>query len=130
VNPKFSIMDDLPNENSAISIAKIVGDRASEVGFDWHEISEVWEKIYEEISELKDAITHSPRDIEEELGDLLFSVVNLARHLELDPERALSRSSKKFITRFKALEYNLAIKEKLISECDIAELEQLWEAQK
>ena len=46
MNPKFSIMDDLPNENSAISIARIVGDRASEVGFDWHEISEVWEKIY------------------------------------------------------------------------------------
>jgi uncharacterized protein YabN with tetrapyrrole methylase and pyrophosphatase domain len=125
-----SIMNNLPKETSAISYAKEVSDRASEVGFDWLDISKVWEKIFEEITELEDAITHSPKDIEEELGDVLFSIVNLARHLRLDPELALSKSNKKFIARFTAIERNLAEKNKLISDCAEIELEELWGAQK
>ena len=85
------------------------------------------EEIYELIESIDD---ENWETVKEELGDVLFSIVNLARHLRLDPELALSKSNKKFIARFTAIERNLAEKNKLISDCAEIELEELWRAQK
>jgi uncharacterized protein YabN with tetrapyrrole methylase and pyrophosphatase domain len=73
---------------------------AARLGFDWRELAELWAKLAEEIGELQQAISEGPERVEDELGDLLFMVVNLARHLGTDPGRALTRASSKFSSRF------------------------------
>jgi uncharacterized protein YabN with tetrapyrrole methylase and pyrophosphatase domain len=73
---------------------------AAELGFDWRELPELWAKLAEEISELEQAVHEGPDRIEDELGDLLFMAVNLARHLGADPARALKRANGKFNSRF------------------------------
>ena len=89
--------------------AQKLGKRASRVGFDWPDTKGVKEKIHEELGELETAVGGRDTDhIEEELGDLLFAVVNLARHLEVDPENALTRANHKFEQRFRAMEEEIA----------------------
>ena len=129
------------NDNSALAgVAKALpslkraeklGKRAGVVGFDWQNFKGARNKIEEEISELDEAISEmSHKKMEEELGDLLFSVVNLARHLAIDPEKALSISSKKFEKRFRNMEEKILENGKDINKMDSVDLEDLWQQSK
>ena len=105
--------------------------RAARVGFDWGEIGPVLDKIAEEARELAEARAGTDRDaLEEEFGDLLFVVVNLGRHLGLEPEAALRRTNAKFIRRFEGIERHLAARGKRPEDSDLAEMDALWDAVK
>lgn len=104
----MSALDAFPPETSALTAARQLGERASAVGFDWPDSDGPTLKIMEELKELEDA--RQSRDaghIAEELGDLLFTVVNLARHLELDAEQTLADANRKFERRFRRMEQKL-----------------------
>jgi len=97
----------------------------------WPEVAQVSDKLHEELAELDQARLHRDRDaIEDEMGDVLFSAVNLARHLEVDAETALRRATKKFETRFRQVEALATERELTLSELDIAALESLWQEAK
>ena len=110
------------------------GDAAASVGFDWPDVEPVFAKLHEEISELRAALTAPATDllspisaIEDELGDLLFTVVNLARKLHLDAETALHRSTRKFSARFRAVEQLASARGITLEKLTLAELDQLWD---
>ena len=117
----------LPALTRAVKLQK----RAARVGFDWPDTSHVIDKIVEEAGELVAAReTLSQADVEEEFGDLLFVVANLARHLEIDPETALRAANAKFTRRFAAIEDALAARGKTPADSDLAEMDALWDAAK
>jgi ATP diphosphatase len=113
----------------ALSRAEKLQRRAAEVGFDWPEISGVFHKIWEELEEVTAEIEEGGnRDrLEEEVGDLLFACVNLARHAGVDAETGLRRSNAKFIARFQAIERKLAAGGRTLKEADLEEMDALWE---
>ncbi len=105
--------------------------RAAQVGFDWQRVEGIFEKLVEETMELRAALEASNRRAaEEEVGDLLFSVVNLARFLGLDPEVTLKHSNLKFKERFQEMEREASLSGQRLSHLSKEELEQLWEAAK
>ena len=111
----------------ALKRAEKLGERAASVGFDWPDQKGVRDKIEEELREVADAVgTRSPEHVEEELGDLLYSVVNLARHLDVDPEHALSVANHKFERRFRAMEADLAAQGEDMRKMSIESLDQAW----
>ena len=105
--------------------------RAARVGFDWPEIGMVLDKITEEAREVAEARdTLGPEELREEIGDLLFVVANLARHLDVEPEEALRHANAKFERRFKGIERRLSEKGKTPEQSDLEEMDALWEAEK
>jgi tetrapyrrole methylase family protein/MazG family protein len=127
-----SILDNIPKRIPALSRAKLVQERASRVGFDWKDPKEAFPKIYEEIQELS---KHLEKECEKsklqvEIGDLLFAVVNVARLLGIDSERALHQTIEKFIARFKYIEKRLTEENKSLYETDLEEMEKLWQESK
>ena len=112
-----SVLDGVPNSLPALHKSRRVQEKAASVGFDWKHKSEVLKKVDEEIGELKDALKKD-YGIEDELGDVLFTLVNLSRHLNLDPEKALRLSTKKFIRRFKVIEDEVDIEKLSLEELD------------
>lgn len=115
----------LPALTRAVKLQK----RAARVGFDWPDTSHVIDKIVEEAAELVEARDQlSQTEVEEEFGDLLFVVANLARHLDIDPEAALRRTNAKFTRRFEGVEDALKVKGKRPSDSDLAEMDALWDA--
>ena len=97
-------------------------------GFDWENIESVWKKFNEEVNELKDAQESGVQeDIQEELGDLLFTIINLSRFMNVSSENALRKSNKKFINRFKLLEKKVKSLDKKVNDLSIDELDQIWE---
>ena len=115
----------------ALNKAQKLGARAARVGFDWPDVSGVRDKVTEELEELDVAFERaSSVDIEEELGDLLFSIANLARHMDVDPEQALQAANRKFYRRFTGMEADARAQGTGLEDLTAAELEQLWEAQK
>lgn len=105
--------------------------RAARVGFDWPDASHVLDKITEEAAELTEARDQMDADqVEEEFGDLLFVMANLARHLGIEPEAALRRANAKFIRRFQGVEEKLAARGKSPQDSDLAEMDALWDAVK
>lgn len=115
----------------ALKKASKLGQRAARVGFDWPDVGGVRAKVDEELAELDEARGQSSAAaIEEELGDLLFSVANLARHLDIDPEQALEAANRKFKRRFQGVEQAAAAQGSNLEALDIEELERLWEGQK
>ena len=115
----------------ALKRAQKLGERASAVGFDWPDRSGVDEKIREELSELEVAVAARDRAaIDEEFGDLLFAVVNLARHLAVDPEAALTAANYKFERRFRAMEQAILGKGRQLTELTLESLDQQWRAAK
>ncbi len=105
--------------------------RAARVGFDWPDAGEVLDKIAEEAAELSEAASGEPPErIEEEMGDLLFVVANLARHLQVDPETALRRANAKFTRRFGQVEAALAAQGRRPEDATLAEMDTLWDAAK
>jgi len=128
---KESVLDGVPKALSALLRAKRLQQKASTVGFDWPVEEPVWQKILEEIDELKIAHQKESKErVEEELGDLLFSLVNISRFLKINPEDALRKTSEKFITRFKNMELEFTLKREEISEATLEELDVVWEKQK
>jgi ATP diphosphatase len=121
----------IPTALPALTRAQKLTAKAAKVGFDWPEPSQVIDKIHEELEEVKEASSTGNRDrIEDEIGDLLFSVTNLARHYGIDPERALRRTNAKFERRFRAVEEALGNQERSLDEASLEEMEQLWVAAK
>jgi MazG family protein len=115
----------------ALSRARKLGKRASRVGFDWPDRQGVRDKIHEELDELEEAVgTRQPEDIEEEFGDLLFAVVNMARHLSIDPEKALMRANNKFEQRFREMERDIRTQGKRLQDYSLESLDRRWRAAK
>ncbi len=130
-SPSESIMEDLPQFYSALKRAHHVQKLAAQVGFDWPDTAGILEKIDEEIAELRKAVSgQDEKEIEDELGDLLFSCVNLARFMGKDSETLLSGTIDKFIGRFKYMEAELKKTGKSTSEASLQEMDQLWEKAK
>ncbi len=127
-----SLLDDIPNSLPALKRSQKMQKRAAKQGFDWPSIDGVWAKVHEELVELKQEVSlaSSPPRIEDELGDVLFSVVNLARHLKVDAETALRKSSQKFENRFRKMESVIAEKNTTVNDMSIDELESAWQASK
>jgi ATP diphosphatase len=115
----------------ALKRAEKLGKRASRVGFDWPDRRGVHEKIQEELGELEEAVgTRDSDNMEEEFGDLLFAVVNLARHLSIDPEKALTGANYKFERRFRSMEDEIGTTGKRFRDFKLESLDQFWRAAK
>jgi MazG family protein len=128
---KSSILDGVPRSLPALLEAFQISRRAAKVGFDWEDVGGIFEKIDEEVAELKKALSPLDRSaVEEELGDLLFTVVNLSRFLGLDPEVTLKKSNQKFKQRFIEMEREAVIQTLDLSKLSKEELEALWRAAK
>jgi len=128
---RTSIMDGLPAALPALLLAQNVQKKAARVGFDWKEASEVFAKVDEEVSELREAVALGKNPaIEEELGDLLFTVVNLARKLHVDGEMALTLATKKFTRRFRAVEVEVIAQGRKIEDASPEEMNALWDKHK
>ncbi len=125
-----SALDGVPTTLSGLTRALKLTTRAARVGFDWQDPRDVTAKIAEEAGELAEEIGGDRDRAEEEYGDLLFVMVNLARHLEIDPERALRRANAKFERRFRAIESALAAEGRRPEESSLAEMDALWDAAK
>ncbi len=128
---RASVLDGLPAALPALLRAQNAQKKAARVGFDWEKAEPVLEKIEEEIAELREAVAAGEiRAVEEEMGDLLFSVVNLSRKLSVDSETALVAATNKFIRRFKAVESALAARGIKIEDASPEEMNLLWEEHK
>ncbi|MDA0187580.1 MAG: nucleoside triphosphate pyrophosphohydrolase, partial [Proteobacteria bacterium] len=128
---KGGVLDDVALGLPALMRAEKLQKRAARVGFDWPDIDMVIDKIAEEARELAEARATLPQDkIAEEMGDLLFVMANLARHLKVDPEDALRRANTKFTRRFAFIEAELAKQGKRPDESDLAEMDALWDSAK
>ena len=127
--PKDSILDDVPIAFPALIEANKLTKKAAKVKFDWENTEQIFDKLNEEVDELKLAIAED-KNIEEEIGDLLFVVVNLARKLDVEPETALKKTNRKFRQRFKFIETELKKQAKTFEESNLDELDNLWNAAK
>ena len=127
-----SALDGVAKTLPALSRAIKLQNRAARVGFDWPSIEPVYDKIREELDELDVEIKAgaSKDRLEDEFGDILFAVVNLGRHLDLDPETALSRTNRKFTNRFQMIETELGKQGKSIDQSNLEEMDQLWDKAK
>ena len=112
-----SVLDGVPKSLPALLQSRRIQEKAAGVGFDWDNNSQVLDKVEEEILELKESIIKN-KGINEELGDVLFTLVNLSRHLDIDPELSLKRSTEKFMRRFKAIEDEVDIEKLSLEELD------------
>lgn len=124
---KMSLLDDVPHALPALSRAGKLQKRAAQVGFDWSEERSVLHKIHEELGELVEAVDRcDQQSISEEIGDLLFTVVNFSRHVQVDPESALRAANRKFERRFRGIECILRESGRGLADCDAGELDRLW----
>ena len=123
-----SVLDGLPRDLPALIKARRIQEKVSRVGFDWARTDEVMMKVEEELKELKEASRRNCRaEMEEELGDLLFAVANLARFVSLCPEDALRKTIDKFQRRFRYIERELPKRGKKLGEASLEEMDALWE---
>jgi nucleoside triphosphate diphosphatase len=130
-----SALDDVPVGMTALTRAVKLQGKAAQVGFDWPDIAPVFAKVREEIGELEEEMKTAPRAetemagtaIEEEYGDLLFVMANVARHLRLDPEAALRRANDKFRRRFRAIEAELARRGRTPHDSTLEEMDAIWD---
>lgn len=128
---RTSVLEGVPKSLPALVKASRIQDKVKAVGFDWEETYQVWEKVQEEIAELQAEIAANNQDkIEAEFGDVLFSMINYARFLNINPEDALERTNKKFIHRFKYLESKATELGKPLSDMTLAEMDVFWEEAK
>jgi MazG family protein len=124
---KDSILDDVTVHFPALLEGLKLSKKAAKVKFDWENTDQIFDKLEEEISELKAAISkNETENIAEEIGDLLFVVVNLARKLDVEPETALKKTNRKFRQRFAFIESELKKQSKSLEESDLAEMDKLW----
>ncbi len=128
--PKL-LLESIPAAMPALVEAQQISSRAADVGFDWQNAGQVLDKLDEELKELAEArVSSTQEEIEGEVGDLFFVLVNLARFLKVDPEQALRKTNRKFRNRFGHVERGLASKGKTLRESSVAEMEELWQEAK
>src|SRR5690606_3511828 len=126
-----SVLQGVPVSLPAMVKANRIQDKVAGVGFDWEEPQQVWEKVEEELKELQTEVSTGDRDkMESELGDVLFSLINYARFLKINPENALERTNKKFIKRFQYLERKSMEINKSLKDMTLAEMDVFWEEAK
>ncbi|GAA4267925.1 nucleoside triphosphate pyrophosphohydrolase [Hyunsoonleella aestuarii] len=128
---KKSVLEGVPKSLPALVKANRIQDKVAGVGFDWEEPNQVWEKVEEELIEFKTEVTSGNQEaMETEFGDVLFSMVNYARFLNINPENALERTNKKFSKRFQYLESKAKIMNKSLKDMTLAEMDVFWEEAK
>ncbi len=128
---KKSVLEGVPNGLPALVKANRIQDKVAGVGFDWEKPEQVFEKVQEELAELKEEIKTGNTDkVESEFGDVLFSMINYARFLNVNPENALERTNKKFINRFQYLESKAKASGKTLKEMTLGEMDVYWEEAK
>jgi XTP/dITP diphosphohydrolase len=128
---KSSVLEGVPKSLPALVKASRIQDKVAGVGFDWEEPQQVFEKIQEELEELQHEITEDNKDkMEAEFGDVLFSMINYARFLNINPEDALERTNKKFIKRFQYLEKKSKELNKPLKDMTLSEMDIYWEQAK
>lgn len=128
---KKSVLEGVPKSLPAMVKANRIQDKVAGVGFDWERPEQVFEKVQEELVELQQEIALDDREkMESEFGDVLFSMINYARFLNIDPENALERTNKKFIKRFQYLEERAKETGKRLEEMTLAEMDVFWEEAK
>ena len=126
-----SRLDGVPKNLPALVRAQRLQQKASYAGFDWDEVEQVWDKVHEEIQELKDAQSNEAKDhIAEEIGDVLFAVVNLARYLDIPAEDALRKTNQKFTSRFSKVEEGIKAQGKELEDVTLEEMDAIWEMAK
>jgi XTP/dITP diphosphohydrolase len=127
-----SVLGGVPSSLPSVIKALRIQDKAAQVGFDWPDTQQVWDKVDEEMAELKETITEQQElsKTEEELGDLMFALVNLSRHLNINPDDALERTNQKFIQRFQFIEEKCREQGKKITDINLLEMELLWQLAK
>ena len=124
---KKSVLSGVPKALPSLVKAMRLQEKARQVGFEWDNKEQVWEKVEEEMGELKEAIAGEGAErVEEEFGDLLFSLVNYARFLDVDAENALERTNKKFIDRFTRMEEKALQGGKSLSDMSLPEMDAIW----
>ncbi len=124
---KKSVLEGVPKSLPALVKASRIQDKAKGVGFDWEEPHQVWDKVQEELNELQEEVKIGNHDkMESEFGDVLFSMINYSRFLNINPEDALERTNKKFIKRFQYLESKAAESGKSLSDMTLAEMDIFW----
>jgi len=125
------VLEGVPDALPALVKANRIQEKARGVGFDWEEKQQVWDKVKEELEEFEEEIRVDNRpNMENELGDLIFSIVNVARLYQIDPESALERTNQKFIRRFNYLEEQTLMKGKSLHSMSLAEMDHYWEEAK
>jgi len=127
---KTSVLQGVPKSLPAMVKAQRIQDKARGVGFDWENETQVWEKVQEELSEFKAEADIQSEKMEDEFGDVLFSLINYARFKGINPEDALERTNKKFIKRFQFLESESAKEGKKMGEMTLEEMDYYWEKAK
>lgn len=126
-----SVLDGVPRNMPSLALASRIQERASNVGFDWSNIKDVWDKVKEETEELLEAQNlQDPVKIEEEYGDLIFSLVNLSRFLKINPEYALRKTVFKFDQRFRSIEKKAEEQGRKLCEMSLEEMDELWNKSK
>ena len=122
-----TVLEGVPNSLPSLVKAHRIQDKVRNVGFDWEEREQVWDKVQEEFNELKEEIAHKDADkMEAEFGDLFFSLINAARLYKINPDNALERTNQKFIRRFNYLEEHTLKQGRSLKEMTLAEMDALW----
>ena len=122
-----NILDGVPKNLPALIRARRIQEKAANVGFDWDKLSPVLDKVDEEMTELKEAVAiKDPENIKDEMGDVLFSLVNLSRFLDINPEDALRMTISKFETRFAQVEKELKKRGKSLTDSTLVEMDEIW----
>ena len=131
VEKNESILDDVPRALPAMERARKLQKRAAQVGFDWAEIAPVLNKLKEEVAEFEEALASGDHErMSDELGDVLFATINLARHSKIEPEVALRSTNRRFELRFKWIEVALSKQGKVFKDANLEELDALWDQAK
>jgi XTP/dITP diphosphohydrolase len=126
-----SVLEGVPKSLPAMIKASRIQDKVAGVGFDWEAPEQVWEKVQEELQEFQEEVTKGKQDrMEAEFGDLIFSMINYARFLKINPENALERTNKKFCNRFQFLENSAKTSGKELADMSLQEMELYWEKSK
>lgn len=128
---KSSVLQGVPKSLPALVKATRIQEKVAGVGFDWEKPEQVFAKVEEELNELRDEVRiNNQQAIEAEFGDVLFSLINYARFLGVNPENALERTNKKFIKRFQYLEQQAKLKKRTLSDMSLSEMDVIWEEAK
>lgn len=127
---KKSVLEGVPASLPSLVKASRIQDKVKGIGFDWNKREEVWEKVKEEIEELEYEVEIGSDAIEEEFGDVLFSLINYARFIDINPDDALSKTNNKFIERFQLMEKLILENKEQIDKLNLAEMDHYWEKAK
>lgn len=129
---KKSILQGVPRSLPALVKAYRIQEKVKQVGFEWENIGQVWEKVHEELNELAEQTKkeNNQSRINEEFGDVMFAMINLARYLGLDPEETLERTNKKFVKRFQFIEQEAKTQNKSLDDMSLSDMDEIWKRSK